>query len=374
MKILHATKKYPALHGGDAVVVSSLERLQIAGGAEVVILTSNCAQTERRPGVYRFGLQDDPAALDRISPKRLLSLLILTFKAFGILHRERPHIIHTHSVDIAFAISLAARIHRIPIVHTFHIVTSHDAAHGLLRNRIEMALIRAAGPRLVTALNKPDVDHLKAAGLNVVLLPNGLDMSVWTPIPLRPDEARFTLVSVGRLEKQKDYGLLIRAAALLTDDIDIKIVGDGSLRSELQRLITQSGVTGRVELLGPKSVAEIRELFLRTDAVVISSLYEAMPLALLEAWATGRPVITTEVGMVHPTPDGTARGVHLVTDRDPATLASAINRLHSDRAYREALVEAGSAEVSQSDWQNVYRLLSGYYDQVIAANRSTPAT
>jgi glycosyltransferase involved in cell wall biosynthesis len=373
VKILHATKKYPALHGGDAVVVANLERLQVAGGAEVIILTSNCAETQRRPEVYRFGLPDRPAALDRISPKRLLSLLILIFQAFRILRRERPDVIHTHSVDMAFAVSVAARAYRIPIVHTFHIVASHDQAQGFLRNRVEMALARAARPALVTALNKPDLDHLKSAGLNAVLLPNGLDMSLWKPIPLRPDNTRFGIISVGRLEKQKNFGLLIRAAALLTDDVDIKIVGDGSLRPELDKLITQSRVAKRVELLGPKSIAEIRELFPRIDAVVICSLYEAMPLALLEAWASGRPVITTEVGMVQPNAEGKARGVHLIADRDPATLADAIRRLQADRSYREELIEAGFAEVRQYDWRSVQSLLSDYYAQVIGAAKGAGA-
>jgi glycosyltransferase involved in cell wall biosynthesis len=367
VKILHATKKYPSLHGGDAVVVANLERLQLAGGAEVIIVTSNCKETDRHPGVYRFGLPDRPSSLDRISPKRLLSLLILVFQTFGILRRERPDVIHTHSVDMAFAVSLAARIYRIPIVHTFHIVASHDHAQGFLRNRVEMVLARAARPTLVTALNNPDLEHLKAAGLNAVLLPNGLDMSIWKPIPLRPDSARFGVLSVGRLEKQKNFTLLIRAAALLEDELDIKIVGGGSLGPQLQELIARTRVADRVELLGPKSVPEIRELFHEIDAVVICSLYEAMPLALLEAWASGRPVITTEVGMVQPGADGTARGVHLIADLEPATLAAAIRRLQGDRAYREELVEAGFAEVRQYDWRSVDGLLRGYYAQVIAA-------
>jgi glycosyltransferase involved in cell wall biosynthesis len=364
VKILHATKKYPALHGGDAVVVSSLEQLQVAGGAHVIILTSNCAEVPARNGLYRFGLKEQAAALDRISVKRLISLVILVFQAFRIIRRERPDVIHTHSVDMAFALSLAARRYRIPIIHTFHIVASHDKAHGFLRNRIEMALARGARPAMVTALNQPDLDHLKSAGLHAVLLPNGLDMSVWTPMPLRQDQARFDVISVGRLERQKDYGLLINAASMLSEEVDIKIVGDGSLRSDLQELISRRHLTGRVELVGQKSVAQIRDLLSRTDAVVICSLYEAMPLALLEAWATGRPVITTEVGMVQPTAAGTARGVHLVTDRDPATLAAAIRRLQNDRAYREELVEAGFAEVRQYDWRTVYLRLADYYRQL----------
>jgi glycosyltransferase involved in cell wall biosynthesis len=366
VKILHTSKKYPGVHGGDAVVVANLERLQVAAGHRVTILTSNCEETERRPEVVRFGLKDTPAALDRISLRRLLSLFLLIFQAFRVLRRERPDVIHTHSVDMAFVISLAARVYRIPLVHTFHIVTSRDEVHGFVRNRAELRLLKAARPSLVTALNQTDLKHLSDTGLDVVLLPNGLDMAVWTPLELRPDDDRFAVISVGRLEKQKGYPLLVEAAGLLGDGVGVTIVGGGSLQGELQALIDRTKVTDRVTLAGPKSPDEIRELFARSDAMVISSLYEAMPLALLEAWASGLPVITTEVGMVQPTEGGTARGVHLITDREPATLANAIRRLRDDRAYREELVASGFDEVSQYTWTRVNASLSGYYEDIIA--------
>ncbi len=367
MKILHACKKYPRVHGGDAVVVANLERLQIVAGHQVTVLTSHCAETERRPGIYVFGLKDTPEALDKISPKRLVSLLLLVIQSFRILRRERPDIIHTHSVDMAFAISLAARIYRIPIVHTFHIVTSREAVHGFVRNRAELRLMKAARPALVTALNETDLDHLTNSGFDVVLVPNGLDMSVWTPLELRPDPARFCLVSVGRLEKHKGFPLLIEAAALLGAEVSVKIVGGGSLESELQSLIDGSRLGGTVELTGPKSREGIREIFARSNAMVISSLYEAMPLALLEAWASGLPVITTEVGMVKPTAAGTARGVHLITDREPATLAAAVRRLRDDPAYRESLVQEGFAEVRRYTWTRVTDALDRYYADILTS-------
>jgi glycosyltransferase involved in cell wall biosynthesis len=370
VKILHASKKYPDVHGGDAVVVSNLERMQVLAGHRVTILTSNCAQTQRRPGIHVFGLKDNPESLDRISLRRLISLVMLIFQAFRILRRERPDIIHTHSVDMSCVISLAARIYRIPIVHTFHIVTSREAVHGFVRNRAELRLMKAARPAFVTALNRTDLEHLTNSGLNVVLVPNGLDLTVWTPIELQSDHDRFALVSVGRLEKHKGFPLLIEAAALLDGEVDVKIIGGGSLESELQLLINASNVAERVELTGPKTTEGIREIFARSDAMVISSLYEAMPLALLEAWASGLPVITTEVGMVQRTEAGTARGVHLITDREPATLAAAIRRLRDDRAYRESLVEAGFDEVRQYTWTRVTAALDGYYEDILARRPS----
>ena len=194
MKILHASKKYPGVHGGDAVVVANLERLQRAAGHRVTILTSNCEETERRPEVVRFGLKDTPESLDRISFRRLCSLILLVFKAFRVLRRERPDVIHSHSVDMAYAISLAARVYRIPLVHTFHIVTSRDEVHGFVRNRAELRLLKAARPALVTALNQTDLDHLSESGARCGAAAEWDRYgAVWTPIELRPDQSRFAI-------------------------------------------------------------------------------------------------------------------------------------------------------------------------------------
>jgi glycosyltransferase involved in cell wall biosynthesis len=62
--------------------------------------------------------------------------------------------------------------------------------------------------------------------------------------------------------------------------------------------------------------------------------------------------------------------VHLITDREPATLAAAIRRLRDDRAYRESLVEAGFDEVRQYTWTRVTAALDGYYEDIVARRPS----
>ena len=127
MKILHVVKKYPQALGGDAVVVANLQKHQEKNGHSVVIVTSRCDEIKDGENIYKFGLKDTPSALDQISIKRIISLIALFFRAFFIIAKERPNIIHTHSVDMAFFISFAARFFHVPIIHTFHIVTFYDS-------------------------------------------------------------------------------------------------------------------------------------------------------------------------------------------------------------------------------------------------------
>ena len=100
MKILHLTKKYPDALGGDAVVVSNLEKEQTKIGHEVFILTSNCPEIKEKENVFKFGLKDISLNLDRITIRRVISLIILLFLGFKYLRRLKPDVIHAHSADL----------------------------------------------------------------------------------------------------------------------------------------------------------------------------------------------------------------------------------------------------------------------------------
>ena len=109
MKILHITKKYPQALAGDAVAVSNLEKQQLQRRDKVAVLTSNCDEITADKLHYKFGLRDTPAALDAITLRRLLSLAALTYKAFRVIKKEKPDVVHTHSIDMALAASFAAQ-------------------------------------------------------------------------------------------------------------------------------------------------------------------------------------------------------------------------------------------------------------------------
>jgi glycosyltransferase involved in cell wall biosynthesis len=304
MKILHVTKKYPRAIGGDAVVVSNLERQQVRNGHKTAILTSCCDSIDADGHVYTFGFKNTVEGLDRITYKRLLSLPMLFVKAFAVMGREKPDIIHTHSIDLTFFVSFAARCYRIPIVHTFHIVSFNDRQQSLLRRKTELLLLRGSNVRAVTAPNAYEVRSLRQAGVrNVHLLFNGIDPVDWPFRRVKHGNAGvFRFIAVGRMEKQKGYSNLIRALAQLVATsarpFHLTIVGCGSEYFNLASLIEDLGLEDRVALVGPLSPESVRALYAESDALVISSLWETTPLTLLEAWVTGLPVICTPVGIL----------------------------------------------------------------------------
>jgi len=116
------------------------------------------------------------------------------------------------------------------------------------------------------------------------------------------DEASRWLFMVGRLDAQKNPMLLLAALQQLVQsrqqDVNLLIVGEGRLRSQMQSAIDQAGISNRVHFLGLKRIDEVAELLHAADLFVMSSAYEGMPMAVIEALASGVPVATTRVGEV----------------------------------------------------------------------------
>jgi len=110
------------------------------------------------------------------------------------------------------------------------------------------------------------------------------------------------LLMVGRLDAQKNPMLLLGSLKRLVDggqdNFSLLVVGEGQLRTEMEETINQAGLSNRVRLLGLKSIDEVAELLHTADLFVMSSAYEGMPMAVIEALASGVPVATTRVGEV----------------------------------------------------------------------------
>ena len=109
------------------------------------------------------------------------------------------------------------------------------------------------------------------------------------------------IVTVGRLDLQKDPQLLVRAFAAVAatrPEVRLMFIGDGVLRTEIEALVAELGLRDKVVLAGLKPVHEVANLLRASDLFALSSAYEGMPMSLLEALGCGIPAVSTNVGEV----------------------------------------------------------------------------
>ena len=144
---------------------------------------------------------------------------------------------------------------------------------------------------------------------------------------LRVAHDQFLWLAVGRLDQGKDYPNLLNAFSALAQrhpNIRMIVAGEGPLKSELDSLIQHLGIEGRVSLLGLRS--DMPALYAASDALVLSSAWEGMPNVVLEAMASGKPVIATSVGAVQEVVSDGETGL-IVSPRDHEGLANAMEQM-----------------------------------------------
>jgi glycosyltransferase involved in cell wall biosynthesis len=128
-------------------------------------------------------------------------------------------------------------------------------------------------------------------------------------------------------------------------DVHFVVIGDGSLRPDIERWISETGLDSNVTLTG--NLTEIREALADLDVVALTSLSEGTPVSLIEAMAAGCPVISTAVGGVPNLIDHGVDGV-LVDFNDPETpreFAIKLLALRDDPNFRERLASAAREKV-----------------------------
>jgi glycosyltransferase involved in cell wall biosynthesis len=125
----------------------------------------------------------------------------------------------------------------------------------------------------------------------------GLDEAYLGATPTAVPAAR-RLVSVGRLSEQKGQLLLVRAVAELVRrgvELELVLVGDGEMRRDIEQVIAHEGIERHVRITGFVSGARVREEILAARAFVLPSFAEGLPVAIMEALALSRPVVSTYV-------------------------------------------------------------------------------
>jgi glycosyltransferase involved in cell wall biosynthesis len=186
-----------------------------------------------------------------------------------------------------------------------------------------------------------------------VVIHCGVDPGFFRPRDAAPPEPPFSLVCVGTLHEVKGQSVLVESCRLLADegvDLACTLVGDGPDRAELTRAIADAGLQARVKLAGLLTRADVAALLRSAHAVVAPSVptaegkREGIPVVLMEAMASGVPVVASGISGIPELVDDCVSGL-LVPPGDPRALARALRRLHDDPGLRDRLAMAGRQKV-----------------------------
>ena len=295
------------------------------------------------------------------------------------LRRERPSVFHAHlnwPMACKFGL-LAAALARIPaVVATEQLFVEYRFPLKSLVYALQQVI--ASGVDRYIAVSQHVARRLRQSfalsAPKLCVVPNSVFLAPFVrPVDaelrakLIGTNARYFILTVARLDKQKGLEYLLEAAALVPETIFV-LAGAGPERPALEAQTRALGLNNRVVFLGYRD--DVDNLLASCDLFVLPSLFEGLPLSVLEAMAAGKPVVATAIGGTDETIIDGETGL-LVPPADPAALANAIRRLLADPILSRRLGTAGRARVHQQfSAQNMVRRITEIYDEILDSRKA----
>jgi glycosyltransferase involved in cell wall biosynthesis len=271
----------------------------------------------------------------------------------------RRRITHLHTHYASNVALIVARTFPITLSVTFHgPVEFQDPVHSRLREKVRASLFSCAISQYGLAQLMYACGYAEWPKLELTYL--GVDLDEFRPRPFHPAPAPFEIVCAGRLASVKGQHVLIAAMEALIQEgrnIRLRFAGDGPDRAELERDVDTRGLSAHVSFAGNLNQDQLRILYRESDAMVLPSFAEGLPVVLMEAMAMEIPCIATWVAGVPELIRDDVNGL-LAPAGDAVALARAIARLEADPALRLRLGQHARQRVEKSFdvWKNVARL------------------
>jgi len=343
----------PPPPGGMANQTRQLARLLEQEGMRVEVVQTNAPYRPHWVGVLR-------------GARALFRLLPFLFQLWATAGRVQLFHVMANSGWAWFLCAAPAvwiaKLHRIPVVVNYR---GGDADEFFKRSFFWVGpTMRMADRRVVPSGYLRQV--FQRFDLSTEIVPNIVDLDRFTPRPPRSDSRDDGphLVVTRNLEPLYDIATALRAFAMVREKrpgARMTIAGDGPDRDRLVALAHELDVAPSVTFTGRLEADRIAKLYLEADVCVNSSLHDNMPNALLEALASGVPVVSSDVCGI-PFLVEHQKTALLVPPRDPSAMARAVLDLVDSPGVAERLARAGMDLVQQYTWGRVRpRLLEVYF-------------
>lgn len=367
VRIIHISDCYAPRTGGIETQVRSLALAQQSAGHDVAVITATPGHGSQRSGVN----DDSGVHVFRVAMSLPGDLPVHPRTAHHvrrILQDYTPDVVHVHGGVVSpFAWSALRELHRlgVPRVITVHSMWGPLAAP--LYAGAGALLPWTDADTVVTAVSRVAADSVSSAlKVDVWVLPNGIDPTLWPPVAPVGQPGVLRVVSVLRLAPRKRTAALLRvcarAAIRLAPDtaLDVRIIGDGPERRRTRAWINRHGLSASFTLLGRLDRAGIQREFATADVFTQASVRESFGIAALEARTSGVPVVARSQSGAG---EFITSGINGLLADDDDGLVDALCTLAHDPALHDHMRAFNGENPPNQTWPEVVAIAQAAYDR-----------
>lgn len=316
--------------GGAETMCANLTETLIEQGHHVVVISLYKIETHLAKRLLQKKVKviflDKKVGVDVSIPNKLLSVIL----------QEKPDVIHTHLLSLKYTYFAVKKMdQQIPIIHTIHSIATKEA--GRIDRTINRWIFKKRYA-IPVALSKEiqrtvvDIYGLELQAVPVIF--NGIHLSKCKAKQRYNISQQFTIIHVGRFMEVKNHAVLLRAFQQLHykfPESRLELIGKGELKKDIEVLAVDLGVQGAVSFLGEQT--DVYSYLQDADLFVLPSLYEGMPMTIIEAMGTGLPIIASNVGGIPDMIQNEKEG--LLCEANVQSVFQSMEQMYLDQELRE---------------------------------------
>ncbi len=239
------------------------------------------------------------------------------------------------------------------------------------------ALYKMITPLILRIWEKADFVIANSQGLRALALTsgpkkeigviyNGIDTEEFFPAPEKKNPEHFTIICVSRVTPRKGVRFLVQATKILTSryhNVRLLVVGDGNERTSLEQLARGIEIQDKVDFVGAISHEDVAPYYHKANVFVLPSLNEGMSNTILEALASGLPIVATDTGGTKELVNDGVNGL-IVKMRNPDDIAAKIEKIILDHDLELSMNLASRALAEKLSWSNVANAYTKTYTEI----------
>ena len=353
------------------------------GGAERLLIHYVSKLNKSKYDFLVCSLRDKPDDLvpeiSKHTPVKKLNLKnkfnpFIVLRLIRLFKEYKPDLIHTHLFQPRIYATLAYIFYRNSIL----ITQKHNNVNAIKHNifiLIEMVCISLN--KKVIAISESVKNSLIKFELvspkKIYLLPNCIDYQHFNNTSNSSEELNkqdIIIGAIGRLERQKGVKYLILAMKIILSKYPaaiLDIIGDGSQLDKLKKLTAKLGISNSVKFFG--KFGDVKPFYSKMDIFVLSSVYEGFGIVLLEAMASGVPIVATNVDGIKEVVSDMKSGI-LIPSKNPQAIADAVIKLIENPQLRSSLIYEGFERSKIFDVQDHVMKLDKFYSTLLETEPS----
>ncbi|MGB9938725.1 glycosyltransferase family 4 protein [Methanosarcina sp.] len=306
--------------------------------------------------------------------------IIFAVKLFPELRKENFDLIDVSVFPYfsCFTVKAVSILNKARLVFTWHEVWNdywyeYLGRAGLFGQLVEKAVSKLSGNNIaVSGWTKERLEALGVPGARITVIPNGIDLKRISGIkpdsgkaPAGTENKTYEIIFAGRLIKEKNVDLLIKAVDFLKADfpnLRCCIVGDGPEKAGLVELAKKTGVYGNVEFAGFQEYGALIGKIKASKVLVLPSGREGFGMVVIEAFACGVPVVTVRAkynaaqGLIENGVDG------LVVEKEYREIAKALQKIIEKNSNYRGISEAAFRKAKNYDWEEIIEKVCLVYE------------